>query len=147
MLLALLRWTLRMYYLLFINISRATGSLKKKLVMLARLTNTYEMQQRMFGKATEVNNWPRRWWSWIENVEAPLKIKIFFVLKEWSYWQKTILLKRIGMVVRHFLANPKLSGTCFFDFHYASFLWCVVFVLFGIKLPRNTNHFSIVGQS
>ena len=45
------------------------------------------------------------------------------------------------MVVRFivFLANLKLSGTCFYC-HYVSFLWYVVFVLLGIKRLRNTNN-------
>ena len=45
-----------------------------------------------------------------------------------------------GSKVCCFYSTPKTIQHLFFDCHYARFLWCVVFVLFGINPPRNRNH-------
>ena len=39
-----------------------------------------------------------------------------------------------------FCSKPETIHHLFFKCHYAQFLWCAVFILFGIQPPRNTNH-------
>ena len=76
-------------------------------------------------------------------MKVPLKIKIFL----W-FLKKRVILTKDNFAKRnwndsmacYFCSTPETIQHLFFDCHYASFLWRVVFVLFGIHSLRNTYH-------
>ncbi|WVZ90711.1 hypothetical protein U9M48_036990 [Paspalum notatum var. saurae] len=69
------------------------------------------------------------------HLKLPLKIKIFL----W-FLRRGVILTKDNLIRRNWRAHPKLSNTCFFDCHYAKFIWRAIQLIFGFSPPQNVDH-------
>jgi hypothetical protein len=76
-------------------------------------------------------------------LKLPLKIKIF----QW-YLKKGVVLTKDNLIKRNwngskrcaFCSKDETIQHLFFDCHYASFIWNIVYFTFGIAKPFNVSH-------